>query len=318
MFSHHDLRSMMFGAFALALAATPAFAADAVFPLNSHVGLVPPAGFTASPRFGGFENPQANAAILISALPADTYPELEKSLTNEALKQRGIQVTIREAIPIKDGKGLYIAGPREADGQKRYEGIFIAALEGYAAFVSVQMLEASHATVTDAVLREAFKTIAVRKDIPENEKVSILPYKFNNLAGFRVLRTAVDGSAILTEGPKDAVKNVEQPFLLVGVKVGDVPKPEERDKFARNIFSGAPGLKDVKITRAETMRIGQAAGYEIIAEAKDNETGTDVTAVQWLRFGQSGHLQMFAVVRRNAWNEVYPKLRTIRDNIEPR
>ena len=65
---HHDLRSMMFGALALALAGAPAFAADAQFPLNSHVGLAPPAGFVASQRFGGFENPQANAVILLSAL----------------------------------------------------------------------------------------------------------------------------------------------------------------------------------------------------------------------------------------------------------
>ena len=151
-----------------------------------------------------------------------------------------------------------------------------------------------------------------------SEKLSILPYKFNDLAGFRVLRTAADGSAILTDGPKDAVKNVEQPFLLVGVKVGDVPTEAERDKFARNVFSGAPGIKDVKITRAEPLRIGQMPGYEIVAEAKDLDTGTDVTTVQWLRFGQSGHLQMFAIVRRTAWNDVYPKLRTIRDNLQIR
>src|SRR6476619_5059038 len=84
---HHDLRSMMFGALALALAGAPAFAADALFPLNSHVGLAPPAGFVASQRFGGFENPQANAVILLSAMPAGAYPELEKSLSDEALKQ---------------------------------------------------------------------------------------------------------------------------------------------------------------------------------------------------------------------------------------
>jgi hypothetical protein len=297
---------------------TPACAADPVFPTNSRVGLVPPAGFTASARLSGFENSQANAVILISSMPAEAYPELEKSLTDEALKQRGMQVAVHEPLALKDGKGVFIAGPREADGQKRYEAVVIATVSGVATFISVQMLESSHATVTDAMLRDAFKTIAVRKEVPDSEKLSILPYKINNLAGFRVLRTAVDGSAILTDGPKDAVKNVEQPFLLVGVKVGDVPKPEERDKFAREVFTGAPGVKDVKITRAEPLRIGQMAGYEIVADAKDIESGTDVTTVQWLRFGQNGHLQMFAIVRRTAWNEIYPKLRTIRDSIEVR
>src|SRR5262249_38523349 len=156
----------------------------------------------------------------------------------------------------------------------------------------------SHATVTDAMLRDAFKTLVARKEIPYDEKVSLLPYRFGELADFRVVRTAVDGSAMLTLGKKDAAANVDQPFLLVGVKVGEVPKPEERDKFARNVFSGAPGIKDVKITRAEPLRIGQEQGYEIMADAKDMGSSTDVTTVQWLRFGQNGHLQMFAIVRR--------------------
>ncbi|MBV8835041.1 MAG: hypothetical protein JO000_00750, partial [Alphaproteobacteria bacterium] len=191
----------------------------------------------------------------------------------------------------------------------------IATTGGVTTFISVQMLEASHEKVTDAMLRDAFKTISVRKEIPDSEKLAILPYKFGNLAGFRVLRTASDGSAILTDGPKDTV-NLEQPFMLVGVKVGAVPKREERDKFARDVFSGAPGLKDVKITRAEPLRIGQSDGYEIMANAKEAEGGADVTAVQWLRFGDNGHLQMLGIVRKEKWAEVYPKLRAIRDGID--
>src|SRR5262249_18068709 len=161
----------------------------------------------------------------------------------------------------------------------------------------------------DAILRDTFKTISVRKEIPDSEKLSILPYKFNDLSGFRVLRTAGDGSAILTEGPKDSIQNVEQPFMLVGVKLGQVPKPEERDNFARTVFSGAPGLKDLKITRSEALRIGQAPAWEIMAEAKDAESGADLNVVQWLRFGENGHLQILAVARRADWQKVYPHLR---------
>jgi hypothetical protein len=312
------LRSTLGALVALTFSIASAFAADPVFPINSRVGLVPPAGFTKATRFTGFENAQANAAILITTMPAEAYPELEKTLTDQALKERGLTVSLREPIAINDGKGLFVAGAREAQGQKRFEGIAIATLGSVATFISVQMLTESHATVTDAILREAFKTIAVRKEIPEAEKLSILPYRFNNLAGFHVVVTAPDGSAILTEGPKDAAKNVEQPFVLVGVKFGEMPKADQRDKFARDVFSGAPGLKDVKITRAEPLRIGQAPAFEIIAEAKDVESGTDVTAVQWIRFADNGLLQIFGIVRRSAWNEVYPKLRTIRDNIDPR
>ena len=64
--------------------------------------------------------------------------------------------------------------------------------------------------------------------------------------------------------------------------------------------------------------MGQAQGYEIVADAKDATSGTDVTTVQWLRFGQNAYLQMFAIVAKTAWNDVFPRLRQIRDSIEPR
>ncbi|HMK78564.1 MAG TPA: hypothetical protein VK438_02895 [Xanthobacteraceae bacterium] len=318
---HHAARTLfgaVFGALAaLAFLIAPACAADPVFPVNSRIGLVPPPGFTAATRFVGFENPQASAAILITAMPAEAYPQLERSFSDEALKQqRGLKVILREPITLKDGKGVFIAGPREASGQKLYEGVVIATAGGLATFISVQMLEASHATVTDAMLRDAFKTIAVRKEIPDAEKLSILPYKFNDLAGFRVLLTAADGSAILTEGPQEVIKNLEQPFVLVAVKLSEVPKPEDRDRFARNILSGAPGIKEMKVTRSEALRIGQAPAWEIMAVGKEIETGADVTAIQWLRFGDNGHLQILAIVRTPEWAATYPKLRTIRDNID--
>ena len=316
---HHAMRRTIFGALAIAtLTGAPALAADPVFPLASRIGLVPPAGFVPSWRFAGFENPQANAAILLLSMPNEAYPEIEKNFTDEALKSLGIQVATREAMTFKDGKGVFAAGPKEQDGTKRYEARMIANLAGVTALVSVQMLESSRATITDAVVKDALKTLAVRQQVPEAERLAVLPYKVGELAGFRVVVSAHDGMAVLTLGPKDAVENVEQPFVLMSVVIGEAPKPDERDKIARQAFSSAPGIKDIKITRSEPLRFGQTSGHEIIAEAKDATSNVDVTAVQWLRFGTNAHWRMFAITKRSAWNEVYPKLRAIRDGIESR
>ena len=317
-FLRQTLRHTIFAALAAAiLTVAPALAADPVFPLGSRVGLVPPAGFTPSNKFAGFENPQANAAILLLSMPNEAYGEIEKNFTDEALKSLGIQVATREAMTFKDGKGVFAAGPKEQDGTKRYEARMIANLAGVTALVSVQMLDSSRATVTDAVVKDTMKTLAVRAQVPEAERLAVLPYKVGDLAGFRVVVTAHDGMAVLTLGPKDAVENVEQPFVLMNVVVSEAPKPEERDKIARQAFGSAPGIKDIKITRSEPLRMGQASGHEIIAEAKDTTSNLDVTAVQWLRFGTNAHLKIFAIVKRSAWNEAYPKLRAIRDGIAP-
>jgi len=313
----HSRQILRHAVLALALAvAAPAYAADPVFPTASRIGLVPPAGFTPSKRFSGFENPQASALIALSELPAEAYADVEKGFSDEALKGRGWTVEVRE--PLKDGKGFIIAGPQESGGQKRYESVMVANLGGITSLVSIQMVEASHASITDSIVRDMFKTVTVRPTVPESERLAVLPYKIGDLARFRVVRSAREGVAILTDGPKDEVVAVEQPFLLIGIAPGAAPKPEDRDAFAKRVFSSAPGLKEIKITRAEPLRIGQAQGYEILADAKDAGSGTDVTTVQWLRFGQNAYMQMFAIVRKNAWKDVFPRLREIRDSIEPR
>ncbi len=50
------------------------------------------------------------------------------------------------------------------------------------------MIEATRAILTDAVISDVLKTVAVRKDIPEAERLSVLPYKMGNLGGFRIVR----------------------------------------------------------------------------------------------------------------------------------
>ena len=315
--SPQSIRLLVFAGLAGPMLAAPAYAADPVFPVGSRVGIVAPAGFTPSTKFAGFENPQASAAILIVELPAEAYPEVEKGFTDEALKARGMTVQLREPLTFKDGKGFFVSGPQESGGQKRYENVMVATMGGMATIVSLQTIEESRATLTDAVVRDMFKSLAVRKQVPESERLAVLPYKIGDLAKFRIVRSGREGVAILTDGPNDEVTAVEQPFLLIAVAPGAQLKPEDRDAFARRLLGSAPGMKEIKITRAEPLRMGQAQGYEIVADAKDS-SGTDVTMVQWLRFGQSASLQIFAIVRKAAWNDVFPRLRAIRDSIEPR
>jgi len=309
----------IFGAVAAFIfAAVPALAQDIVFPINSRVGLKPLPGFTASAKFAGFENPAQSAAILVSDLPAEAYPDLEKAFTDEGMKSRGMTVEKRQALTFKNGKGFYVSGPKEISGARQHETVLVANIEGATAIVSVQMIEASRAALTDAVVADMLKTVSLRQSIPQAERLAVLPYKMNDLAGFRFIRAGQDGNAILTDGPNDAVEGVAQPFAIIGVQAGEVPKPDERDKFARRMFSTAPGVKDIKVTRAEALRLGQTPAHEIIADAKDNKTGTDVTLVQWLRFGQNSHLVIFGIVRKQDWATVYPRLRAIRDGIEPK
>ncbi len=310
------LKAVAAGLVAAVVAAAPARAAEPIFPLNSRIGMTPPPGFVPATKFPGFENPQANAAIVIIDLPTEAYADIEKSLTDEALKARGMTVEVRDPIELKDGRGFVIAGEQVAGTAKRRDIVMAATLSGVATLVTVQIAEEARDAVPDAAVREAFKTVVARAQVPDEEKLSVVPYKVGNLAGFRVVRGGQDGNVLLTDGPEDTVAAVAQPFVLIGLASSEMPKPDERDAFARRVFLGVPGLKEIRILRAEQQRINNQSGYEILAEAKDQRSNTDVTAVQWLRFGQNGYLQMFAIARRDVWNDLFPRLRAVRDGIE--
>src|SRR5262245_49618504 len=77
-----------------------ALAAEAVFPIASRLGLVPPAGLTPATSFPGFEDTQNNAFVRLIALPDAAYAEIEKTMTNDALKKQGMAVEKRESLAL--------------------------------------------------------------------------------------------------------------------------------------------------------------------------------------------------------------------------
>jgi hypothetical protein len=303
---------------AAVVASTPARAADPIFPRNSHIGMTPPPGFVPATRFPGFEYPEGNAAIMVLDLPPQAFAEIEKGFTDEALKSRGMMVESRTPVELKDGRGFMITGDQITGNVKKREIVLAAALPGVSTLVSVQIGEQARGNLPDAVVHEALKTVVARAQIPDEEKLSVLPYKLNDLAGFRIVRGGSDGSALLTDGPEDAVDAVAQPFVVIGLMPTETPRADDRPAFARRVFASVPGLKDVRFLRAEPLRISGEPGFEILAEAKDLRSNTEVTTVQWLRFGPNGYLQIFAIARREKWDELFPRLRAVRDGVQLR
>src|SRR5215469_8334748 len=123
---------------AIALAA-PARAADPVFPLASHVGLVAPGSMKPSQRFRGFEDPATGAAILILEVPPRAYPEVEKQMTPEALKKQGMTEEKRETVTLNAGKGLLITGEQVVDAKKLRKWILLASGAEVGALIAAQV-----------------------------------------------------------------------------------------------------------------------------------------------------------------------------------
>src|ERR1700704_4997197 len=165
----------------LALAA-PARADEVVYPPGSRIGLVPPPGLHVSTSFPGFEDREKNVAVLLGALPAEAYRELEKSDSAEGLKKLGATLEKRESLMLPTGKALLVIGRQE----KQNTWMLIASTHDLTALVTVRIPDPAKEAYPDGALRAAFASLAVRAEIPLEEQLGLLPFRLGALAGFKI------------------------------------------------------------------------------------------------------------------------------------
>jgi hypothetical protein len=304
---------------ALVLGALPAAAADAAYPPGSRIGLAPPPGMATSKSFFGFEDADNNAAIILLALPARAFSDLEKSITADALKQQGLTFETREAMPLSTGKAFLVLGQQEVDKIKIRKWILVAASSALTALVTVQIPEPAKAIYPDAVIRAALRTLAIRATVPVDEQLGLLPFKVGDLAGFHIAGVAPGRAVMLgdADAPGSPGATLE-PHIFVAIAPGSPAQTADRDAFARDVFAAVPNLKDIRITTSEPLRIGGQQGHQILADARDPTGAVALRVVQWLRFGGGAYLQMIGIARTDAWKEAYPRFRSVRDGIEAR
>jgi hypothetical protein len=305
----------------LLVVAQTAEAAPPVFPAGSRIGLVPPPGLVPSTRFEGFQDRDEQVAIMMLELgKADAYANLDKEFSADAVRAnaRGIELDSRNEISLPEGHGFILVERQTLQGVKYRKWLLVAAIADLTVLVRVQVPETSKDAYPDEVIRSALATTAVRTSVPVEEQLGVLPYQLKNLAGFRIVHTAPDGSALLTDGAKDDLALDEQAVFLISVGPSAPERPEDRDSLARRIIATTPGVKGMQIERAGPLRIGGMPGEEMIVQAKDAKSATDLTVVQWLRFGSSATMRLLGITRKDAWDAIFPRFRAVRDGVVPK
>ena len=299
---------------ALALPSGPARATETMYPRGSALGLVPPPGMVESSQFAGFEDDATKASILVVDMPADAYDQLATGFSEQALTSKGVTLEKRESFPIKGGKALLFTGRQTAGPITVRKWVLLVGSDTATGIVTFQVPEAEAAAYPDSVVRAAFSSVAFRSVA---DQANSLPFAVTNLAGFRPVRALGGTTLLLTDGPKDVLDGPDQPVFVVSI-AGGAPRDDERRQFSLRALSTIPGVKDLKLDRAEPQRIGGQAGFEVMATGADARSGTPVKVVQWIRFGPSAYIRMVGVTKLDAFPDVYDRLRALRDGVEPR
>lgn len=303
---------------ALALFVSYAWGAEPIFPPGSRIGLVPPAGMTASTTFQGFEDLARGVVLVVSESSAQSYDKVLKDFEPEQMRAGGMQQIARETISLSDGEGLLVIARQSENGVTMRKFALLARTVDISVIVIATLPETSLNSYPDAALRAALASVAVRAKLSADEMLAVLPYRLADLGGFRLLRANPDGTVVLTLGPNDTTLPAEQPYFMVAPRAVEPPPASERERFSQRALMAFVNRPNLRIARSEQVRIGGAQGHEIVAESRDEQTGDDLVLVQWLRFGTGGVVQMFGIARKDQWADVLPRMRALRDGFAVR
>jgi len=300
---------------AIGQAISPALAADPVYPRGIRVGITPLVGLAPAKAFVGFETSDQGVKVLMTELPPAAFSEVDAALkTNPA----GMPVK-PEGIETVAGRGYYtVENAKDATGNVRRYSMIVAG-PTFSGYVAVQVPENAMKIYTDEAVRQMFATVTVRKDVPIDEQMALLPFKVTEMGDFKNVRTLAPGAALLMADQSDEAKVETGPFMVIGT-VGSAPeKADDRSRFAQQAAGMIPGLRDGRITSSEPMRIDGMAGFETRVDAISGKDNTPVTVVQWLRFGGgSNAMRIIASSPRDEWTKAFPRFRAVRDGIETR
>jgi hypothetical protein len=306
----------LLAAFALLAAVTrPSLAADTIFPQGVRVGLAPLVGLTKSKAFPGFESEDGNVKVLVTELPSDAYGEIKKVFTENPQGAAGIKPRSMETPA---GTAFYTAETAKegANTVRRYSMIVPGGT--FSGYVAVQVPENATKIYTDDAVQQMFSTITLRKEVPVEEQLGLMPFRVTDLGNFKNVRTLAPGAAmILADGNEDTGFE-PAPFMIIGLIGQTPPEPDDRARFAQQTATQIPGVREARLTMSEPIRIDGMPAYETRLDGISGKDNTAVTVVQWLRFGGPQMLRIVGSAPRDQWPAAFPRFRAVRDGIKPR
>ena len=309
-----------FAAVALIVAAnslvvSSAFAADPVFPPGARVGMTPLVGLNKAKTFVGFETEDHSVKVLVTDLPAEAYGEVANAFKSNPGGTGGIKP---ESIETTAGLAYYTVENAKdgATSVRRYSMILPG--PNFSGYIAVQVPENAARIYTDDAVRQMFASAAIRNEVPIEEQLGLLPFKMSELSNFKNVRTLAPGAALIISDSDEKTGFEVAPFMIVGLIGSTAASPDDRGRFARQIATTIPGVRDGRITMSEPVRIDGQPGYETRIDATSGKDNTPVTIVQWLRFGSQTSMRIIGSSPRDDWSKAFPRFRAVRDGISPR
>lgn len=264
-----------------------ALAADAVRVPGTRASLQPPAGFSASQRFPGFERQSAQASIVITELPAPAT-EVMKGMTKDALAGKGMDVLSSTPVKMEGREALLLEIAQSAAGTQFRKWMLVSG-DAAASVLVVGTFPQSAAAELSGPVRTA--VLSTRwSEVGSSDPLDGLPFRVEAVRGLK-LAGRVSNMLLFNESGTQQGGNPAEALYVVGPSVGNPPAGDLR-AFAETRARQTAQLRDLTIVEGRDMTVDGLPAYELLGDAADRRSGTPMRFYQVIAADPGGYYIM--------------------------
>lgn len=237
-----------------------------IFVGGTKVAMIPPQNFIKATAFSGFQQPETNASIMISELPAP-YSVLLKNFTAENLKTRGMELLNKEEITFQGQPAVVYKAKQSAQGV-----LFVKYILVFGDEKGVVMLNGIFPE-SEINLEENIKK-ALYSSIYQKDKVinplDDAPFQIDLEGSNLKFANAISGMLLFTSDGFAPVKSTDKAFFSVGQAISSVIIIDKK-QFVLDRLKSLPNGNKIKVESTEEISIDGMPGYTINAWDEDDQ-----------------------------------------------
>jgi len=287
----------------LALSHSPAAFQAARVP-GSSVTLEPPAGFTASSRFAGFERADAQASIMVTEVPGP-FASVTGGMNARGLATRGMTLISSTRREVDGRQGLLLQVSQAANGVEYLKWMLAVGDAKQTTMIVATFPRAAEADLSDSLRAAVLSTRWAQTSSPD--PFEGLPFRITPSTSLKIAGR-MNNLLVLSESGSMQPQGPNAALFIVGSSVSPV-RIDDLATYAETRARQTKQMNDIRVSRQASVTIAGTVAHELIAEGTDTSTGRAVTLYQVLLPEGGGYVLMQGLVASPRATAMIPEFR---------
>ncbi len=260
--------------------------------VGTHVSLIPPLGFTPSDRFPGYWQESTGSSIMVTEFPAP-FAEISPGLSSSsALSKRGMVLLKKDSVVVGGRTGV-LAQVEQNFQEAKYLKWLLLFGDGKESVLITAAFPKELQNHLSGAMKASILTARLdsQKNVSPTEGMN---FSITEKGGLRLAKRMAN-LLLYTLNAIFPSKDLNDPIFVVGQSLREIGISDV-EGFAKARVLQTAEVTDVVVEQSNKVTIDNLKGYEIVAKARDQQSGRRMLIYQVILFEGQGYYLMQGLV----------------------